>query len=58
MEFGNFWTKKMPVMTYSPTQKNTGSTIGTKGLNYCVRNGNRCFPNVKSPAKIEINQYI
>ena len=31
-------------MTYSPT-KRIRSTIGAGGLNYCVRNGNRCDPS-------------
>ena len=31
-------------MTYSPT-KRICSTIGAGGLNFCVRNGNRCDPS-------------
>ena len=34
----------IPAMTYSPT-KRISSTIGAGGLNYCVRNGNRCDPS-------------
>ena len=34
----------IPAMTYSPT-KRIRSTIGAGGLNYCVRNGNRCDPS-------------
>ena len=36
--------KKIPAMTYSPT-KRICSTIGAGGLNFCVRNGNRCDPS-------------
>ena len=34
----------IPAMTYSPT-KRICSTIGAGGLNFCVRNGNRCDPS-------------
>ena len=36
--------RKIPAMTYSPT-KRICSTIGAGGLNFCVRNGNRCDPS-------------
>jgi hypothetical protein len=35
-------TRQLPTLPPS----NLGSTIGTKGLNFRVRNGNGCFPFV------------
>ena len=34
----------IPAATYSPT-KRICSTISARGLNFCVRNGDRCDPS-------------
>ena len=40
----------IPAATYSPT-KRICSTISARGLNFCVRNGNRCDPSAITTRK-------